>query len=99
MTINSYRYRVEDGIPLPPILKGGRKPGEAAWAYPFEKMIVGESFLVPPEDLGYKGLTRIMAAIFTRLGKGGRREEEAYSYRIRNKSEHDEDGVRVWRVK
>lgn len=93
----TFRHKVEDGIPLPPSARG-RKPGGATWTYPFELMSVGQSFLIPKDDAGYAGVSKIANAINGRYKKEGC-YFEAYAFRIRTMENGGEEGIRVWRIK
>lgn len=79
-------FNIEKNIPLP------RKTKRGVISYPFDKMDVGDSFLVPYKE-------RLKSTLASQV------HSNAKSYVLRSKlnwvfsTRQEEDGVRIWRVK
>lgn len=93
MKEDDFRYKVEDGIPIPPPKKRTAVVGQFRARYPFARMKVGQSFFVPAEKIGLGGCTSVAAAINFRQQKSDLR----YCWRSRTLAEDGEFGIRVWR--
>lgn len=78
--------RIESGIPVPPRVGGGGRPGK----YPFEHMTPGDSFLVTYQD----GQPPAHAARRLASATKGASKRTGFKFTTRRLK----DGVRVWRV-
>lgn len=83
-------FAIEKGIALPPARKGRSESAE----YPFEKMKVGDSFLVPVHGkTAAKNLTARRKLVARRIFCA--RRSLGFHFSLRTVKE----GIRVWRVK
>lgn len=84
-------FSIERGFPMPSLKRGRKGPMK----YPFEKMAVGDSFVVPVPDgtaLPYfSSCLRSVAYQWSRREKNG-------SVRFSLRAVEDKSAVRVWRV-
>lgn len=79
-------YEIESNIPL---------PSEAAGKYPFEKLEVGQSFLVRVDDVSADPTVELIAtrrSIGVSMGRAAKNLGRAFEQRT------VEGGVRVWRT-
>lgn len=86
------QIKIDDNVPAPP--KYSRSEVQAK--YPFRLLQVNQSFLVllEPNDTLERLESRVKNAAF----RATRVTKHSFLCRLRNKAEHKEDGIRVWRI-
>jgi len=75
-------YEIESDIPIPPARWGGGRPKTPV--YPFSRMEVGDSFLVPVE--------KTLLVMHAARGRRKRTHEEYATRQV-------DGGLRIWRIK
>lgn len=91
-------YEIQQGIPVPERQwnRRGRKDSQ----YPFAKMIVGDSFLVPVEVMDGEMLAEQQRLTAKRLGSAAwcwaKSKKNGVKFKVRQRPE--ESGVRIWRI-
>lgn len=76
-------FEIEHDIPIPSPIREGKPP-----VYPWRKMEIGDSFLVPLDSYSRKAHSRLSTA----LSQAGRRSGRKFCTR------RVEGGIRVWRI-
>lgn len=87
------RFQIESGVPVTTDRSGPRKRRNMP-QLPFDKMRVGDSFAVRPDDIGVDSLIRCQNAVTGAACDYRKREHEGFGYTSRQLG----DSVRIWRT-
>ena len=94
-------FKIEKGIPVPPILRGGAARESQ---YPFAQLEVGDTFFVPKSEAvpdPAKALaSTVGSATKKEKGKGNGKDgqDKKYVMRKRTQERDGEEGARIWRT-